>query len=79
MCIVRKYVTMFQSPENTVVINLSNIRNTKSYLSNSSDHRDKLFLIISLETAILFCRTLASGAPLPVLEYILADAKKCTL
>ena len=62
-----------------VYMNLSNIRITKLYLSNLFDHLDKLVVIFSLETGISSCRTLGSGASLPVLEYILADAKKCTL
>ena len=45
---------------------------------------DKLFVIFSLETAILSCGILGSGAIVPVLGCILANTKKletidCTL
>ena len=75
----RRYIlTIFYSLK-IVDMNLSNIRNTKSYLNNLSDNLDQLVILFNLETGISSCRTLGSGASLPVLEYVLANAKKCTL
>ena len=65
---------MFHSVK--IHMNLSYIINSKSYLSSLSDHLAKLVIIFSLETVILSCRTLGTGASLPALEYVLANGKK---